>query len=47
MFPTLILLILDLSNNKGGLELKILSLAFSLISVFKSSNVTDIFALQR
>ena len=45
MFPTLIWFIFDLSNNKGGLDLWILSLAFSLISVVKSNNVTGIFAL--
>ena len=45
IFPTLMLLIYDLSNKRGGLELKIMSLAFLLISVFRSSNVTGIFAL--
>ena len=47
ILPTLILLIFDLSNKSGGLELKILSLALSLISVFKSNNVTGIFALHK
>ena len=45
MLPTLILLIFDLSINKGGLDFRILSLAFSDISVVKSSNVTGTFAL--
>ena len=45
MLPTLMLFILDLSINKGGLDLKILSLAFSDISVVKSNNVTGTFAL--
>ena len=43
----LILFIFDLSTRRGGLELKILSLACSLISVFKSSKVTGIFALHK
>ena len=45
MLPTLILFIFDLSINKGGLDFRILSLAFSDISVVKSSNVTGTFAL--
>ena len=47
IFPTLMLLIFDLSINRGGLDLWILSLAFSLISVFKSNSVTGIFALHK
>jgi len=45
ILPILILFIFDLSINNGGLDLYILSLAFSEISVVKSSNVTGIFAL--
>ena len=41
----MILFIFDLSINKGGLDFKILSLAFSEISVVKSNNVTGTFAL--
>ena len=41
------LLILDLSINNGGLDLKILSLALVLISVVKSNNVTGTFALHK
>ena len=47
IFPTLILFIFDLSINNGGLDLWIFSLAFSLISVFKSSKVTGTFALHK
>ena len=41
------LFIFELSNKSGGLDLWILSLANSLISVFKSSKVTGIFALHK
>ena len=41
------LLILDLSINNGGLDLKILSLAFVLISVVKSNYVTGTLALHK
>ena len=47
IFPTLILLILVLSISNGGLDLKILSLAFVEISVVKSKRVTGIFALHK
>ena len=36
ILPTFILFIFDLSKSKGGLDLWILSRAFSLFSVFKS-----------
>ena len=47
IFPTLILLILVLSISNGGLDLKILSLAFVEISVVKSKRVTGTFALHK
>ena len=45
MLPTLILFIFDLSINKGGLDFRILSLAFSDIYVVNSNNVTGTLAL--
>ena len=47
ILPTFILFIFDLSMSKGGLDLWILSRAFSLISVFKSKSVTGISALHK
>ena len=47
ILPTFKFLILSFSNNNGGLDFKIFSLAFSEIPVFKSNNVTGIFALHK
>ena len=47
IFPVFKLSILDFSNNNGGLDFKILSFAFSAISVFKSSSTTGILALHK
>ena len=37
----------ELSNNNGGRDFKILSFAFSAISVFKSRSTTGILALHK